>query len=115
MSNYHQVWPSPYSPAELARGKEAALKAKSVGAKTERERMYIEAIAAFFRNTDRQAYETAMESLIAKFPDDDEGQIFYGLALVAHGMSLPTDKTYAFQKKAAEICKRLESLHWWSC
>src|SRR5207244_4373705 len=33
MSSYHQVWPSPYSPAELARGKEAALKAKSVGAK----------------------------------------------------------------------------------
>src|SRR5689334_15674136 len=34
MSNYHQVWPDKYSPAELQRGIEAATKAKEVGAKT---------------------------------------------------------------------------------
>src|SRR6476646_9297598 len=32
MSDYHPVWPSPYSPAELARGTEAAAKARAVGA-----------------------------------------------------------------------------------
>ena len=111
MSNYHQVWPSPYSPAELKRGTEAAQKAQEVAAQTERERMYIDAIAAFFRNTDRQAYETAMESLVVKFPDDDEGRIFYALALVAHGMSQPTDKTYAFQKSAAAILNSLLDKH----
>ena len=65
MSNYHQVWPTPYSPAELARGVEAAQKAKSAGANTERERMYIDAIAAFFKDQNRQVYESAMESLVA--------------------------------------------------
>ena len=51
MSNYHPVWPSPYSPAELARGIAAASKAAAVGAKTpERERGYIDAIAAFYRD-----------------------------------------------------------------
>src|SRR5881227_2144375 len=38
MSNYHPVWPTPYSPAELARGVAAAAKAKSVGAKSDREK-----------------------------------------------------------------------------
>jgi len=47
------------------------------------------------------AYETAMEALVARHPDDVEARIFYALAL---GQSaLPTDKTYANQLKAAAI------------
>jgi tetratricopeptide (TPR) repeat protein len=111
MSNYHPVWPTPYSPAELKRGIEAAQKAKSVGAKTPREQAYIDAIAIFFKDQDARAYEAAMEALVARFPDDDEGRIFYGLALVSHGMSLPTDKTYAYQKKAAAIFNGLLEKH----
>jgi tetratricopeptide (TPR) repeat protein len=111
MSNYHQVWPTPYSPTELKRGIESAQKAKSAGAKSERERMYIDAIAAFFNGENRQAYESAMASLVAKYPDDDEARIFYGLALVAHGMAQPTDKTYAYQKKAADIFNALLAKH----
>ncbi len=118
MSNYHQVWPSPYSAAELARGVAAADKARSVGAKTARERGYIDAIAAFYRNantvdimTRARAYEAAMERLTLAFPDDDEAAMFYGLALIAHGMSTPADKTYAYQKKAAAIFDRLLATH----
>jgi len=111
MTNYHQVWPTPYSPAELARGKEAAAKAKAVGAKTPREQAYIDAIALFFKDTDARAYEASMESLARRFPDDDEAQIFYSLALVNHGMAQPTDKTYAYQKRAAEILNGLLAKH----
>ncbi|HEY8182847.1 MAG TPA: hypothetical protein VII32_11445 [Thermoanaerobaculia bacterium] len=118
MSNYHQVWPSPYSPPELARGIAAAAKAQSVGAKTPREKAYINAIATFYRDADKtdiiprsRAYEAAMERLTTQFPDDDEAAIFYGLALVAHGMSTPADKTYAYQKQAAEIFNRLLAAH----
>ncbi len=118
MSNYHQVWPSPYSPAELARGIAAATKAESVGAKTPREKAYIDAIATFYRDADKtdiipraRAYEATMERLATQFPDDDEAAIFYGLALVAHGMSTPADKTYAYQKKAAEIFNKLLVTH----
>ena len=118
MSNYHQVWPSPYSPAELARGIQAAATAESVGAKTPREMAYINAIAAFYRDADKtdiipraRAYESAMARLTTQFPDDDEAAIFYGLALVAHGMSTPADKTYAYQKKAAGIFNKLLVTH----
>ena len=110
MTNYHPVWPTPYSPSELTDGMEAAKKAKLVGAKTPRERAYIDAIALFFKDADRtdlnsraRAYEAAMESLVARFPDDDEARVFYGLSLIAHGMALPADKTYTWQKKAAGI------------
>jgi tetratricopeptide (TPR) repeat protein len=118
MSNYHQVWPSPYSPAELARGVSAAAKAKAAGAKTARERGYIDAIAAFYGDADKvdlisraRAYETSMERLTSIFPNDDEAAIFYGLALIAHGMSTPADKSYAYQKRAAEIFNRLLDKH----
>jgi tetratricopeptide (TPR) repeat protein len=118
MSNYHPVWPSPYSPAELARGIAAASKASAVGAKTPRERGYIDAIAAFYRDAGTvdiipraRAYEAQMERLVAQNPDDDEAAIFYGLALVSHGMSVPTDKTYAYQKKAAAIFNGLLEKH----
>ena len=109
MSNYHQVWPSPYSPAELERGKDAVAKAKSVGAKTAREKAYIDAVAEIYNDT--RAYEAKMEQLVAKYPDDDEAAIFYGLILINHGMALPTDKTYAWQNKAAAILNRLLPKH----
>src|SRR5258706_2336740 len=118
MSNYHQVWPSPYSPAELARGVAAAAKAKSTGAKTARENGYIDAIAAFYHDVEHddiitraRASEAAMAHLTTDFPNDDEAAIFYGLALVAHGMSTPADKSYTYQKNAAEIFNRLLVKH----
>jgi tetratricopeptide (TPR) repeat protein len=52
-----------------------------------------------------------MQRLTAAFPNDDEASIFYGLSLVAHGMSTPTDKTYTYQKKAAEIFNGLLKTH----
>lgn len=118
MSNYHQVWPSPYSPAELARGITAAGKAVAVGASTAREKAYIDAIAAFYRDaatvdivTRARAYEAEMQRLNAAHPEDDEAAIFYGLSLIAHGMSTPTDKTYAFQKRAAGMFNALLKKH----
>lgn len=118
MTNYHPVWPSPYSPAELARGIAAAKKAEAAGAKTPRERAYIDAIATFYRDADKtdvntraRAYEEKMAALTAQYPDDDEAAIFYGLSLVAHGMSMPTDKTYTYQKKAAGIFNALLAKH----
>ena len=118
MTNYHQVWPTPYSPAERARGMAAAEKAKAVGAKTTREQGYIDAIATFYRDADSvetrtraRAYEAAMERLASQFPDDDEAAIFYSLTLIAHGMATPADKTYAYQKKAAVILNQFLVKH----
>ena len=109
MSNYHAVWPTPNTPAERERGIAAAKQAKEVGAATPREQMYIDAVGELYR--DPRAYEAAMKELVAKYPDDDEAAIFYGLILINHGMAQPTDKSYAWQKQAAEIFNRLLAKH----
>lgn len=47
------------------------------------------------------AYTKAMEQLAARYPDDDEAQIYYALAL--NTSASPADKTYANQLKGAAI------------
>ena len=83
-------------------------KAKAVGAKTQRERDYIDALAVFYTDYDKvphgarvQAYLKAMEALAQSYPDDDEAQIFYAITL--NVAASPNDKTYANQLKGAAI------------
>src|SRR6202012_592203 len=47
------------------------------------------------------SYLKAMEALAAKYPDDDEAQIFYAITL--NVAASPADKTYANQLKGAAI------------
>src|SRR6185436_10036710 len=63
-------------------------KARAIGAKTERERDWIEALSAYFRNHDKTpvnarmaAYNTAMERVVQRYPEDYEAQVFYALTL----------------------------------
>src|SRR5262245_26607435 len=95
-------------PANLAEGLAALEKAKAIGAKTARENEFIAALTVFYADHDKldhrtrvQAYLKAMEALAARYPQDDEAQIYYALALDV-GAS-PADKTYANQLKAAAI------------
>jgi hypothetical protein len=111
MTYYHQVW-SPPGPADLKAGSAFMEKAKQVGAKTQRERDYIAAIDAFYKDSDKidhgtraLAYERAMEQLQTRYPDDHEAAIFHALALLA--TAPPTDKTYVNQKKAGAILEPL--------
>jgi hypothetical protein len=100
------------SPAGLKAGWEIVEKAKAAGAKTERENAYIDAVAHFYRDADKiphrqrtLAYETAMEQLAAKYPDDVEARIFYALSL---NITLnPGDKTYKNQLKAAGLLEEV--------
>ncbi len=108
MSNYHPIW-APPNAAELQKGAAAIEKAKSVGAQKERERDHIAAIAVFYKDTDKLdhrtrviAYSDVMERLYERRPSDDEAAIFYSLTLIAKGM-MAGDKTYASEKKAAQI------------
>jgi len=90
------------------KAKEAIQRGRLIGAKTERERYYIEAIAEYFdRFGDRphsarmKSLADAFEAVAKKFPKDDEAQIFYALYLTA--TQSPTDKTFADTLKAAQI------------
>jgi len=107
MSYYHPVWQPP-TPTELRKGLAAVERAKSIGAKTEREKDYIAAIEAFYKDSDKLdhrkrslAFEKGMEQVYRRYPEDREAAIFYALSLL--GTAPPTDKSYTNQKKAAEI------------
>jgi tetratricopeptide (TPR) repeat protein len=111
MSHWYPLWYPP-SAAALKAGSEAVEKAMAAATKTEREKDYIAAIVAFYRDSDKLdhrtravAYEKAMEQVYLKYPDDREAGVFYALALDT--TAPPTDKTYANQKKAAEILNKV--------
>jgi hypothetical protein len=108
-------WGNPFggfrSPKAIEEGAAAVEKAKAAGAKTERERDYIAAVALLYKDagtvdqrTRTVAYEKAMEQVAAKYTDDSEARIFYALSL--DQTNLPTDKTYANLLKAAAILEK---------
>jgi len=102
-------------PAELMKnGWEAIEAGRAAGAKTQREKDWLEALAVFFKDYDKVdlrtrtlAYEAAMARLTTSYPDDNEAAIFYALAL-NEAVDL-SDKTYAKQFKAASILQSIEA------
>jgi tetratricopeptide (TPR) repeat protein len=87
-------------------------KAREIGAKTQRERDWIEALSAYYRDRDKipvnarlAAYNSAMEQVAQRYPDDYEAQVFYALTLQASAS--PTDTNYANQNKSAAILEKL--------
>jgi tetratricopeptide (TPR) repeat protein len=100
------------SAKNLTDGAAALEKGRAVGAKTERERDYIAALGAWYEDHDKvdhrtrvQNYAKRMEQLAQRYPDDDEAQIHYALAL--NVSASPSDKTYANQLKGAAILERI--------
>ena len=95
---------------------EAALAAieqgRKIGAKTERERDYIEGVATYYADFAnrpervRQASRAqAFVALAAKYPSDDEAQIF--AALYTAGTQSQADQTYAAYLKAAGVLEKM--------
>src|SRR5215470_2475607 len=103
--------------AKGAQQAQAAIdKGRQMGAKTQRERDYLEAVAAYYENFDSRtererqlARAKAYEALAAKYPDDDEAQIFYALYLA--GTQTASDQTYAAYLKAAGILEKQFAKH----
>jgi len=102
--NQHNPPPAPNNAPALA----AIQKAQAVGAKTQRERDFIDALALLYTDYDKVSYRTrllahvkAMEGVAQRYPQDDEAQIAYAILL---NVSAPLgDKTYAQQLKGAAI------------
>src|SRR2546427_662921 len=110
------TWGNPFgglrAPKTLQDGLAAAETAQTIGAKSDREREYIAAVALLYKDAgtlDHRArtlaYEKAMEQIYTKYPKDLEAAAFYALAV--DQTALPTDKTYANQLKAAAILEKL--------
>jgi len=110
-------WSNPFAPGQkdqnqLEAGRASVGLANRTGAKTERERSYIGAVANLYRdfeNTPQRqrvlAYRDAMEQVAAKYSGDHEAQIFYALAIAASEDL--ADKTYAGRLKAGAILEKL--------
>ena len=84
---------------------------RRIGAKTQRERDYIEAVAAYYEDWSNRserarqlARAKAYETLAVRYPEDDEAQIFYALYLA--GTQLQSDQSYSAYLKAAAILEK---------
>src|SRR5262249_15138711 len=104
LDNPHNPIPQP----NLAPGLAAIRKAKEIGAGTERERDYIDALLLMYADYDKLAhrerirmFRDAQEKIAAKYPDDDEAQIAYAITL--NTSAALNDKTSAPQLKGAAI------------
>jgi tetratricopeptide (TPR) repeat protein len=108
MDNPHNAIPRP----NLAPGLAAIQKAKELGAKTERERDYVDALVVMYADYDKLSHmqrmrllRDAQEKVAAKYPGDDEAQIAYAITL--NTSADLNDKTYAQQTKGAAILERI--------
>jgi tetratricopeptide (TPR) repeat protein len=88
MSLFHQLWSRPEESA-LKEGWDLIRKGQAIGAKTQRERDYIDALAFFYRDYDKldheqrcMAYSQAMEKVYHSYPNDNEAAVFYALSLL---------------------------------
>jgi tetratricopeptide (TPR) repeat protein len=95
-----------------AAGWESMQKAIAIGAKTERERDWINSLAAYYRDHDKTpvnarlaAYTKATEALTQKYPDDFEAWVFHALNLQASAPK--SDIQYRQQLQSAQILETL--------
>ena len=93
---------------EAERAQAAIEAGRRAGASTQRERDYIEAVATYYRDwasrpeRERQvARAAAFEALAARYPDDDEAQIFSALYIA--GTQAQSDQSFAAYRRAASI------------
>ena len=112
MTYFHPLWDPPLSPATISIASHEIQLARRIGANSERERKFINALALIYQNADTVPYATralnydhAMGQLAAENPKDVEAQVFYALALLASAS--PMDKTHANQKQAADLLEPL--------
>jgi tetratricopeptide (TPR) repeat protein len=90
MTLFQPLWPTRPGPEQLREGWEAVRHAQSLSPPTERERLYVAAAEAFFREPEGTVYwerirrwEAATEALYQRFPDDPDAAALYALAHLA--------------------------------
>jgi tetratricopeptide (TPR) repeat protein len=86
--------------------------ARQLGAKTDRERAYIESVAVVFKDhgtvpfsTRAAAYEKALEQIYTRYPEDSEAAVLYAFWLQVTADR--NDQTFAHQLKSAQILDRV--------
>jgi tetratricopeptide (TPR) repeat protein len=113
MAYFHQLWDPPIVPATISIAQKEIQRAQQIGAGSERERQFINALGLIYQDaatvpyhTRAANYEHAMSDLASENRKDVEAQVFYALALLANAS--PADKTHAKQKQAADLLEPLD-------
>lgn len=99
-------------PQAQALGAAAAADAVRIGARSARDSAYIASVATLFRDhatiPTRQRlvnYEAALQSIVARYPEDTEASVLHAIIMVANAP--PSDRTYAKQHAAAAVLTKL--------
>ena len=113
MSYFHQLWEPPIAPSTISIAQKEIQRAQEIGAGSNREREFIDALGLIYKDaatvqyrTRSLSYEHAMRDLASENKEDVETQVFYALALLANAS--PSDKTHARQKQAADLLEPLD-------
>jgi Tfp pilus assembly protein PilF len=112
MSYYNPLW-APPTPADLEKGRAALAEARGASTASPRERAYLAALDAFYRDSDKVdhktrvlAFNAALAQLHRRYPKDDEAAVFYALSLIAVG-TMDNDPAFAKEKEAGAILNRV--------
>ena len=99
------------TPQDAAKAQAAIALGRGIGAKTTRERDYIEAVATYYQDwanrperVRQEARSLAFEALAARYPDDDEAQIFSALYIAS--TQSQADQSFAAYRRAAAMLER---------
>ena len=102
MTLFQPLWPTRPGPAQLAQGWDAVEKARALGAPTERERLFIATVEAFFvepTSTDYwrriRQWERASARAFSAMPDDLEVASFFALSHLAIAPADSVTRRYA--------------------
>ena len=108
MTLFQPLWPTRPSPAQLQQGWDETQKATTLAPPTERERLFVAAVEAFFLDpaaTDYWArirrWEAAMAKLHDAFPGDTEATAFFALAHLA--AAPPNETSTAHSDRVAPL------------
>jgi tetratricopeptide (TPR) repeat protein len=110
MSIYRPLWNRPTA-SDLQNGRKFIQVAQTIDGNSQRERDYIDALAVFYADDNRDYqkrsadYCHAMEKLFAQYPKDREAAVFYALSLL--GSQPDNDTNLENPKKAIAILAEL--------
>jgi tetratricopeptide (TPR) repeat protein len=110
MSIYRPLWNRPTA-SDLQNGRKLIQMAQSIDGNSERERDYIDGLAAFYADDNRDYqkrsadYCDVMQNLFARYPEDREAAVFYALSLL--GSQPDHDTKLENPKKAIAILAEL--------
>ncbi|MEE8176085.1 MAG: hypothetical protein V3T97_05700 [Gemmatimonadota bacterium] len=108
MTLFQPLWPTRPGPEQIRRGWEEVRKAKELEPATDRERAFVAAVEAFYREPETAEWWTrisrwaeSMQTVYEAYPDDIEAAAFYALSHLASGQV--AEDRMAHQAQAAEI------------